>query len=303
VTELLGVVVQGSGRGADLLADDEVLGRIEENFGLRVVPGTLNVRLPAPFDRAVATGYVAASDVDPSWEARTAQAGYHVVPVVVAGRYRGIAFQADEPGYPEDLLEIMCEVHLRSVMGLRDGDPISVTTTSAVEEESRRPGNRAGAALGSFAFLLLAPGVVAGAFPWAITKWRGGGSPWPLRAVGFALLAAGILVLLLTFVRFVTEGFGTPAPVAPTRRLVVGGLYRYDRNPMYLAVLAIIVGQAIVLWRPILPGYAAVIALAFFAFVRGYEEPTLQEAFGDEYVAYRRAVPGWWPRLRPWTPD
>jgi protein-S-isoprenylcysteine O-methyltransferase Ste14 len=159
-----------------------------------------------------------------------------------------------------------------------------------------------GAALGSFAFLLLAPGIVGGALPWMITRWRGDRSPWPLKALGIALIAAGALVLLSAFVRFVTEGSGTPAPVAPTRRLVVGGLYRYVRNPMYLAVLAIIVGQAIVLWRPILVGYAAVIALAFFAFVRGYEEPTLQRAFGDEYVAYHGAVPGWWPRLHPWTP-
>ena len=94
-------------------------------------------------------------------------------------------------------------------------------------------------------------------------------------------------MLLSAFVRFVTEGSGTPAPVAPTQRLVVGGLYRYVRNPMYLAVLAIIIGQAIVLWRPVLVGYAAVVALAFFVFVRVYEEPTLQRAFGDEYDAYR----------------
>jgi protein-S-isoprenylcysteine O-methyltransferase Ste14 len=112
-----------------------------------------------------------------------------------------------------------------------------------------------------------------------------------------------VLVLLLAFVRFVIEGSGTPAPVAPTQHLVVGGLYRYVRNPMYLAVLAIIIGQALALWRPILVGYAAVVALAFVAFVRGYEEPTLRSTFGDEYEAYRRAVPGWWPRLHPWTPD
>ena len=178
-----------------------------------------------------------------------------------------------------------------------------MTTTTDAGAGPGPSRNKAVAALGSFAFLLLAPGVVAGAIPWTITRWRGGGSPWPLIAVGFALIAAGTLVLLSAFVRFVTEGSGTPAPVAPTRRLVVGGLYRYVRNPMYLAVLAIIVGQAIVLWRPILVGYAAVIALTFFAFVRGYEEPTLQRTFGDEYVAYRGAVPGWWPRIHPWTPD
>jgi protein-S-isoprenylcysteine O-methyltransferase Ste14 len=301
--ELRGVVVPGLGRGAALLDDERVLDRLEELFGLRVVPGTLNVRLDAPFDRAIAARYVAASDIDPDREVMTAQAGYHLVPVLVAGRYRAIAFQADEPGYPEDLLEVMCEVHLRSTLGLQNGDGITITTTSDVEAGPRRSGSRMGAALGSFVFLLLAPGIVAGVIPWWITRWRDGDSPWPLMALGFALLVAGMLVLLLAFVRFVTEGSGTPAPVAPTQHLVVGGLYRYVRNPMYLAVLAVIVGQAIELWRPILFGYAAVVALAFFTFVRGYEEPTLRRTFGDEYDAYRSAVPGWWPRIHPWLPD
>ena len=124
--ELHGVVVAGMGRGAELLADERVLDRIEEVFGLRVVPGTLNMRLDAPCDRTLATRYVAASDIDPGWEAVTGQAGYHLVPVLVAERYRGIAFQADEPGYPKDLVEIMCEVHLRSTLGLEDGDPFAV---------------------------------------------------------------------------------------------------------------------------------------------------------------------------------
>ncbi len=178
-----------------------------------------------------------------------------------------------------------------------------MTTTPEADARSGRPGNRAGAALGSFAFLLFAPGIVAGVVPWTITRWRGGGSPWPLMTIGFALIAAGMLVLLSAFVRFVIEGIGTPAPVAPTQHLVVGGLYRYVRNPMYLAVLAIIVGQAIVLRSPILFGYAAMVALAFLAFVISYEEPTLRRTFGEDYEAYRRAVPGWWPRFHPWTPD
>jgi protein-S-isoprenylcysteine O-methyltransferase Ste14 len=104
------------------------------------------------------------------------------------------------------------------------------------------------------------------------------------------------------FARFVAEGVGTPAPVAPTRELVVGGLYRYVRNPMYLAVLAAIVGQALMLGRLVLLTYAAVMATAFVTFVRGYEEPTLAEQFGARYQAYRAAVPGWWPRRHPWRP-
>jgi protein-S-isoprenylcysteine O-methyltransferase Ste14 len=120
---------------------------------------------------------------------------------------------------------------------------------------------------------------------------------------GAALIALGTGVLLHAFGRFVLEGRGTPAPAAPTERLVVGGRYRHVRNPMYLAVGATIVGQALVLGRPILLAYAAVFGVTVAAFVAGYEEPTLSERYGDEYAAYRRAVPGWWPRLRPWKPE
>jgi len=95
---------------------------------------------------------------------------------------------------------------------------------------------------------------------------------------------------------FVIEGVGTPAPVAPTERLVVGGLYRYVRNPMYLAVGAMIAGQALLLGRSILFAELAVFAAAVVTFVRVYEEPHLEGSYGDEYVAYRREVPGWWPR-------
>ncbi|MET3425295.1 protein-S-isoprenylcysteine O-methyltransferase Ste14 [Actinoplanes tereljensis] len=102
------------------------------------------------------------------------------------------------------------------------------------------------------------------------------------------------------FVRFVVDGFGTPAPIAPPDRLVVSGLYRYVRNPMYLAVVAVILGQALLLWRPVLLPYALVVGGAMVAFVVGYEQPALTQRFGREYLAYRRAVPGWWPRLRPY---
>lgn len=163
---------------------------------------------------------------------------------------------------------------------------------------------RLGAAVGSTVFFVLAPGIVAGLLPWAITRWRVADSwSWPVHAFGVALLVAGGFVLISAFARFVTEGLGTPAPMAPTERLVVGGLYRYVRNPMYLAVLAAIAGQALILGRVWLLAYGAVVAVAFVAFVRLYEEPTLRETFGDGYETYRRAVPGWLPRLRPWTPD
>ena len=155
------------------------------------------------------------------------------------------------------------------------------------------------AALGSLVFLALAPGVVAGVVPWLLTDWRGR-SPWPLQVAGLALLVAGAIVLLSAFARFVGEGLGTPAPVAPTERLVVGGLYRFVRNPMYLAVGATIIGQALILGRLVLLAYAAVFAAAVATFVYAYEQPRLTAQYGDRYERYRRAVPAWWPRRRPW---
>jgi protein-S-isoprenylcysteine O-methyltransferase Ste14 len=165
---------------------------------------------------------------------------------------------------------------------------------------------KARAAIGSLAFLVLAPGVVAGLIPWWLTGWQVE-EPlpyWePLRVAGVILIAAGVAVLLEAFARFAAEGVGTPAPVAPTERLVVGGLYRYVRNPMYLAVAATIVGQALVLGQPILLLYAAAFAVTVAAFVHWYEEPTLRRQFGEQYERYRRAVPAWWPRREPWDAD
>jgi protein-S-isoprenylcysteine O-methyltransferase Ste14 len=159
------------------------------------------------------------------------------------------------------------------------------------------------AALGSAVFFLLAPGVVMGLIPWLLTRWQMRESlPYwaPMRVVGGVLLVAGLIVLIWAFVRFVVEGFGTPAPVAAPERLVVGGVYRYVRNPMYVAVLAAIVGQALLLGRLGLLLYAGAAWLVVAVFARWYEEPTLTRRFGTDYEAYRRAVPAWWPRLRPW---
>jgi protein-S-isoprenylcysteine O-methyltransferase Ste14 len=156
------------------------------------------------------------------------------------------------------------------------------------------------AAAGSAAFLVVAPGVVAGLVPWWLTGWHDGNLyPVGVRVAGAVAVAAGAAVLLGAFVQFVAEGRGTPAPVAPTDQLVVRGLYRYVRNPMYLAVLAVIAGQALILARPVLLAYAAVVAAAFAAFVHGYEEPVLARRYGAQYDDYRREVPRWRPRLRP----
>jgi protein-S-isoprenylcysteine O-methyltransferase Ste14 len=163
--------------------------------------------------------------------------------------------------------------------------------------------SRARAAAGSLVFLLVAPGVTAGLVPYLLTDWDAHGVWPPVRALGWILAAGGVGVLLEAFTRFVVEGVGTPAPVAPPDRLVVGGAYRYVRNPMYLAVAAAIAGQALVLGQPVLLAYACVFAIAVAAFVYGYEQPALARRFGAQYEAYRRAVPAWWPRLRPWDAE
>lgn len=173
-----------------------------------------------------------------------------------------------------------------------------------VTEREHQRRDRARAALGSLLFLAVAPGIVAGLVPWWLTGWDSAADvPLLLSLAGWLLLAAGVAVLVHAFARFVLEGLGTPAPIAPTQRLVVGGLFRFVRNPMYLAVAATILGQAMVLGRPGLALYALAFGAIVFAFVRCYEEPTLARRFGDEYEAYRRAVPGWWPRRRPWSGD
>jgi protein-S-isoprenylcysteine O-methyltransferase Ste14 len=168
--------------------------------------------------------------------------------------------------------------------------------------EMRKPA----AAIGTAVFFVAAPCVVVGLVPWLLTGWemRRPVQPWwPIAAVGALLLAVSTAVLIHAFVRFAVEGVGTPAPVAPTRHLVVGGLYRYVRNPMYLAVVGAIVGQALLLGQLGLLGYAIVVALTIAVFARAYEEPTLVRQFGEEYETYRRAVPAWLPRVHPWRPD
>jgi protein-S-isoprenylcysteine O-methyltransferase Ste14 len=171
--------------------------------------------------------------------------------------------------------------------------------------QSRRARTRA-AAIGSAIFFFLAPGLVAGVIPWWLTRWQ---LRQPLfdgtltRWIGAILIVIGALVLISAFIRFVVEGVGTPAPVAPTERLVVGGLYRYVRNPMYLAVIAIIAGQAFVLGQRPLVTYALLVWVLFAAFVKVYEEPTLRRRYGAQYDGYCRSVRGWIPRLRPWTDE
>ena len=145
-------------------------------------------------------------------------------------------------------------------------------------------------------FFFAAPAVMAWLVPWLITGFDRASVPWgALDVLGVVLAVLGLAAVLECFVRFVREGVGTPAPVAPTEFLVQGGLYRHLRNPMYVAVIAVILGQAAMLGRPVLLVYAAIFWLVVASFVRVYEEPTLSRRYGEQYDAYRRSVRGWWP--------
>ncbi len=154
----------------------------------------------------------------------------------------------------------------------------------------------------SAVFLVAAPGTMAGLIPWAISGWRLGGAPVALEVLGSAMIAAGLWLLLECFARFAWQGRGTPAPIAPTERLIVTGPYRRVRNPMYVAVTAMILGQAALFADLRLLAWGLVFWLTTHAFVVLYEEPTLRRSFPDAAAAYFAAVPRWIPRLAPWRP-
>ena len=103
-------------------------------------------------------------------------------------------------------------------------------------------------------------------------------------------------MILRCFADFVRRGRGTPALYDPPRELVVAGLYRYVRNPQYVGVVLVIVGEALLTGMVVLFGYAALMAIGYHLFVRYYEEPTLGRLFGEAYARYREAVPRWLPR-------
>jgi len=161
---------------------------------------------------------------------------------------------------------------------------------------------RASASLGSVIFFLVAPAMIAGVVPWWMTRWRTRASlldVLPLKIVGVILIGCGLAALLDSFARFALQGIGTPAPAFPTRHLVVTGLYRYVRNPIYVAVVALIIGQAFLFAGIGLLIYGVLFWIGFHLFVVGYEEPTLRRTFGQEYASYCANVPRWLPRLRP----
>jgi protein-S-isoprenylcysteine O-methyltransferase Ste14 len=147
-----------------------------------------------------------------------------------------------------------------------------------------------------FALLLVAPVLALGPRWVARADWAPHVALGPWRWAGVLPLAAGVALMLRCWADFVTRGRGTPAPVDPPRALVVDGPYRWVRNPMYLAGLLILAGQALLYQTPAVLAYAAVFALAALAFVVGYEEPALRRRFGAAYDDYRARVPRWIPK-------
>jgi protein-S-isoprenylcysteine O-methyltransferase Ste14 len=154
------------------------------------------------------------------------------------------------------------------------------------------------AVLGTLLFVAVVPGTVIGLVPW----WLARATPPEDRFDGWLALVAGaalIAVCLPLFVafnfRFVWEGHGTPAPIAPTERLVVGGPFRWVRNPGYVAVIGLVVGEGLLYGSPRVLVYAALLWLGFHIFVVLYEEPTLRRTYGAEYDDYCRRVSRWIP--------
>jgi protein-S-isoprenylcysteine O-methyltransferase Ste14 len=161
------------------------------------------------------------------------------------------------------------------------------------------------AAIGTAVFALIVQGGGVVLLPYAFTRWQPGSPPWPvvIPVMGVVVIAVGGIVVAWAFAQFAAEGAGVPIPGEPnSRRLTVGGPYRYVRNPLYVASVVAITGQALLLSRPVLLVYAAAfLAIAFFL-VAWIEDPALARRFGQHFEDYRNQVPGWWPRLPPRTP-
>lgn len=146
--------------------------------------------------------------------------------------------------------------------------------------------------LKNLAFTVFVPGVVAVAVPLLIAGRRAFEARWTV-VPALLLLALGGAMYLWCLWDFATFGRGTPAPIDAPKRLVVRGLYRYSRNPMYVAVLAVVLGWVLFFAEPKLLFYWMGVAMCFHLFVVFYEEPRLHRSFGSEYESYRSSVGRW----------
>ena len=145
------------------------------------------------------------------------------------------------------------------------------------------------------------PGIVLVYLPLWITRFRvPAGEPWWQMALAGVLIAAGVAPGFESARRFLAVGLGTLVPTAPTEHLVVSGFYRFVRNPMYVGVLIALIGEAVLFERRIMIVYPVIVWMVVNLFVCFYEEPTLTRRYGEEYLRFKRNVPRWVPRLRPW---
>lgn len=143
------------------------------------------------------------------------------------------------------------------------------------------------------------PGILLFLLPWWTTRFRvPPGLPHWQASAAAVLIAAGLIPLLESIVRFVVKGHGALVPNVPTERLVVSGLYRFVRNPMYLGVFAVLAGETLLFRSRGILLELALVCMGMELFVRLYEEPALTRRFGDEYRRYCAQVPRWVPRLK-----
>lgn len=146
-------------------------------------------------------------------------------------------------------------------------------------------------------FTILQPGIVAVLVPYWILGFRIQGyfdlSFSLAKWLAIAIFIAGVTILLICIAGFAIKGKGTLSPADPTKKLVVSGLYKYSRNPMYAGVIMMLIGEAIFFQSATLWIYAGLIFAAFFLFVRFFEEPRLQKDFGDDYKNYCKSVRRW----------
>lgn len=152
--------------------------------------------------------------------------------------------------------------------------------------------------LNTILFTIFVPGTVAGYIPYRLADRFADRARGPLEWLAVLVIALGALIYFRCAWEFAVRGLGTPAPIAPTKFLVTTALHRYIRNPMYVGVAMVIVGEAVLFRSLHVLLYAAFMLTAAHTFVVLYEEPTLKRQFGESYEQYRRTVPRWIPRFR-----
>ena len=143
-------------------------------------------------------------------------------------------------------------------------------------------------------FTVLVPGSVMGWLPFFVIPLGGSYAPGGIPGqMGWGLVAIGAMIYLWCAWSFAHQGRGTPGPYDPPRKLVVRGLYRYSRNPMYVGVMAVLLGEALLFPSAARLAYAIIVFLCFNLFIIAFEEPTLKRQFGKSYAKYRQRVGRW----------